>query len=135
MTTTFLGALRSTGLFAPLVIDGAVNGDLFRAYVEQQLVKALKPGDIVVMDNLSSHKVKGVREAIESVGATLVYLPPYSPDRNPIEQVFSKIKGEIRMRKPRTKADCDRLCGECLDWFDESECHNYIRHAGYGPQD
>jgi transposase len=134
MTTTFLGALRSTGLAAPLVIDGALNGDLFRAYVEQQLVQVLKPGDIVVMDNLSSHKVKGVREAIEGVGASLVYLPPYSPDLNPIEQVFAKIKGEIRKHKPRNKADCDRLCGECLDWFDEPECRNYIRHAGYGPQ-
>ena len=135
MTTTFLGALRSTGLVAPLVIDGAVNGDLFRAYVEQLLVKILKPGDIVVMDNLSSHKVKGVREAIEGVGAKRVYLPPYSPDLNPIEQAFSKIKGEIRKRKPRTKAECDRLCGECLDWFEESECRNYLRHAGYEPQE
>lgn len=135
MTTTFLGALRSTGLVAPLVIDGALNGDLFRAYVEQQLVKVLKPGDIVVMDNLSSHKVAGVREAIEGVGATLVYLPPYSPDLNPIEQVFSKIKHEIRKREPRTKPACDAMCGECLDWFNETECRNYLRHAGYGPQE
>lgn len=135
MTTTFLGALRSTGLVAPLVIDGAVNGDLFRAYVEQQLVTALKPGDIVVMDNLSSHKVAGVREAIEGVGATLVYLPPYSPDLNPIELAFAKIKQEIRKRAPRTKAACDALCGECLDWFPAEECRNYIRHAGYGPQE
>jgi transposase len=134
-TTTFLGALRSTGLVAPLVIDGAVNGELFHAWVEQQLVKVLKPGDIVVMDNLSSHKVAGVREAIERVGATVVYLPPYSPDLNPIEMVFSKIKNEIRKRAPRTKPECDALCGECLDWFDEAECRNYIRHAGYGPQD
>jgi transposase len=134
-TTTFLGALRSTGLVAPLVIDGAVDGELFRAWIEQQLVKVLKPGDIVVMDNLSSHKVAGVREAIERVGATLVYLPPYSPDLNPIEMAFSKIKHEIRKRAPRTKSDCDSLCGECLDWFDEPECRNYIRHAGYGAQE
>ena len=134
LTTTFLGALRSTGLVAPPVIDGAVNGDLFRAYVEQQLVKVLKPGDIVVMDNLSSHKVAGIREAIEGVGAELVYLPPYSPDLNPIEQVMSKFKNEIRKRKPRTKPECDALCGESLDWFPSEECRNYIRHAGYGPQ-
>jgi transposase len=135
MTTTFLGALRATGLVAPLVIDGALNGELFRAYVEQQLVKVLTPGDIVVMDNLSSHKVAGVREAIEGVGATRVYLPPYSPDLNPIEPAFAKIKHEIRKRAPRTQAACDALCGECLDWFDEAECRNSIRHAGYGPQE
>jgi transposase len=135
MTTTFLGALRSTGLVAPLVIDGALNGDLFRAYVEQQLTRVLTPGDIVVMDNLSSHKVAGVREAIEGAGATLVYLPPYSPDLNPIEQAFAKIKHEIRKRAPRTKTACDALCGECLDWIPEAECRNYIRHAGYGPQE
>lgn len=99
------------------------------------MVKVLKPGDIVVMDNLSSHKVAGVREAIEGVGATLVYLPPYSPDLNPIEQVFSKIKHEIRKREPRTKPACDAMCGECLDWFNETECRNYLRHAGYGPQE
>ncbi len=133
--STFLGALRSTGLVAPLVIDGALNGDLFRAYVEQQLVKVLKPCDIVVMNNLSSHKVAGVREAIEGVGATLVYLPPYSPDLNPIEQAFAKIKHEIRKRKPRTKPACDAMCGECLEWFNETECRNYLRHAGYGPQE
>jgi transposase len=135
MTTTFLGALRSTGLVAPLVIDGAINGDIFRAYVEQHLVNVLKPGDIVVMDNLSSHKVAGVRKAIEARQASLVYLPPYSPDFNPIEQVFAKIKHEIRKRKPRTKPDCDHLCGESLDWFPANECRQYIRHAGYGPQD
>lgn len=135
MTTTFLGALRSTGLVAPLVIDGAMNGELFRAYVEQQLVKVLSVGDIVVMDNLSSHKVAGVREAIEAVGASVVYLPAYSPDLNPIEQVMAKFKHEIRKRKPRTKSACDALCGECLDWFPPSECRNYIRHAGYGPQE
>ena len=134
MTTTFVGALRSTGLVAPLVVNGAITGDLFRAYVEQQLVQELKPGDIVVMDNLSSHKVKGVTEAIRKVGAEVLYLPPYSPDLNPIEQTFSKLKSEIRKRKPRTKAECDALCGEALDWFPPDECRNYIRHAGYIPQ-
>jgi len=87
------------------------------------------------MDNLSSHKVAGVREAIERAGAELVYLPPYSPDRNPIEQVMSKFKNEIRKREPRTKPECDALCGECVDWFPPDECRNYIRHAGYAPQE
>lgn len=135
MTTTFVGALRSTGLVAPLVIDGALNGELFRAYVEQQLIKALKPGDIVIMDNLPSHKVKGIEEAINSVNAYLLYLPPYSPDMNPIEQVFSKIKNEIRKRQPRTKPECDDLCGQSLDWFREKECRNYIRNSGYSSQE
>jgi transposase len=135
MTTTFVGALRTTGLVAPLVVDGALNGEVFRAYVEQQLVKVLKPGDIVVMDNLSSHKVAGVRQAIRAVGAEVLYLPPYSPDLNPIEQTFAKTKNEIRKRKPRTKAECDALCGEAPDWFSRRECCNYVRHAGYIPQE
>ena len=113
MTTTFVGALRSTGLFAPLVVNGAITGDIFHAYVKQQLVTVLHPGDIVVMDNLSSHKVSGVRQAIRAVGAEVLYLPPYSPDLNPIENLFSKVKGEIRKRQPRTKTACDELCGEC----------------------
>jgi transposase len=135
MTTTFLGALRSTGLTAPLVVGGAMNGEIFRAWVEQQLVSVLRPGDIVVMDNLPAHKVKGVREAIEGADAEVLYLPPYSPDLNPIENLFSKMKGELRKRKPRTQAECDALCGECLDWFPPEECENYLRHAGYIPQD
>jgi transposase len=134
MTTTFLAAMRSTGLLAPLVIDGALNGEIFRGYVRQHLAPQLKSGDIVVMDNLPSHKVSGVVEAIRSAGAELVYLPPYSPDKNPIEMAFSKAKNEIRKRAPRTKAECDRLCGESLDWFTRTECHNYIRHAGYAQQ-
>ena len=135
MTTTFLAALRADGLFAPLVIDGAITGDLFRAWVEQHLVHALRPGDIVVMDNLTAHKVAGVREAIRAVDADVLYLPPYSPDLNPIEPVFGKIKHEIRKRKPRTKPACDALCGDCLDWFPAAECRNYLRHAGYLPQE
>ena len=134
MTTTFLGALRADALTAPLVVDGAMTGDIFRAWVEQQLVQVLRPGDIVVMDNLSSHKVAGVAKAIRAAKAELLFLPPYSPDLNPIEQTFSKFKNEIRKRKPRTKAACDTLCGECLDWFPPEECQNYIRHAGYMPQ-
>lgn len=135
MTTTFLCAMRSTGLITPLVIDGSINGAIFRAWVEQELAPVLRPGDIVVMDNLPSHKVKGVAEAIRAVDASVLYLPPYSPDRNPIENAFSKTKQEMRKRQPRTKADCDKLCGECLDWFSPAECRNYIRHAGYMTQE
>jgi transposase len=133
-TTTVLAARRSTGRCAPLVIDGALDGELFRAYVEQHVVRELRSGDVVVLDNLSSHQVPGVAEAIRSVGAEVVYLPPYSPDLNPIEQVFAKAKAAIRKRKPRTVADTETLCGEALEWFSEQECGNYIRHAGYEPQ-
>lgn len=133
-TITFLAALRSTGLVAPLVIDGAMNGGLFRAYVRQHLVTELRPGDLVVMDNLPSHKVAGVAEAIREAGAEVVYLPPYSPDLNPIEQVFSKAKAEIRRRKPRTVAATEDLCGAAVDWIAAEESRRYIRHAGYGTQ-
>jgi transposase len=95
-TSTFVAGLRNTGLTAPLVVDGAMNGDIFRAYVEQILAPTLKRGDIVILDNLRSHKVAGVREAIEAQGAALVYLPPYSPDLNPIEQAFAKLKALLR---------------------------------------
>jgi len=135
MTTTFLCALRSTGLIAPLVVDGALDGATFRGWVEQHLAGVLRPGDLVVMDNLAAHKVMGVAEAVRAAGAEPLYLPPYSPDLNPIEQVFSKAKAEIRKRRPRTKAACDELCGECIDWFPPAECRNYLRHAGYAPQD
>lgn len=134
MTTTFLAALRTDGLSAPLVVDGPIDGATFRGWVEQHLAPTLRAGDIVVMDNLRCHKVAGVAEAIRARGAEVLYLPPYSPDLNPIENVFSKVKGEIRLRKPRTKAECDALCGECLDWFPAAECRNYLRHAGYIPQ-
>ena len=135
MTTTFVAALRTTGLTAPMVVDGAINGDIFKAYVEQVLAPTLRPGDVVVLDNLSSHKVAGVGTAIRAAGADVLYLPPYSPDLNPIEPTFSKFKAAVRNRKPRTKAACDALCGECLDWFGPAECRNYIRHAGYIPQE
>ena len=130
-TTTFLAALRSTGLTAPLVIDGPVNGDIFLAYVEQHLVPTLKAGDIVIRDNLSSHKRAGVREAIESVGASLVYLPPYSPDFNPIELLFSKFKWLLRSVADRTIEALWQTCGKLLDEFSEPECRNYFRHCGY----
>lgn len=135
MTTTFVAALPAEGLVAPLVVDGAMTGDIFRAWVEQQLVHALRPGDIVVMDNRAAHKVAGVRQAIRAAEADVLYLPAYSPDLNPIEPVFGKIKQEMRKRKPRTKTECDALCGECLDWFTDTQCRNYLRHAGYVSQD
>lgn len=134
-TTTFLAALRSTGLTTPLVVDGAINGPIFRRWVEQHLAPTLRPGDLVIMDNLAAHKVSGVREAIRAANADVLYLPPYSPDLNPIELVFAKAKHEIRLRQPRTQADCDALCGESLDWFTPAECRNYFRHAGYRMQE
>ena len=130
-TTTFVAALRHNGLTAPVVIDGAMNGELFLAYVRQQLVPTLKRGDLVVMDNLSAHKVAGVREAIESVGATLVYLPPYSPDLNPIELVFSKLKWLVRSESPRTIERLWSFLGQVLDHFSTDECLRYFQHCGY----
>lgn len=130
-TTTFLAGLRTRGLVAPLVIDGAINGELFRGYVEQHLVPTLAPGDIVVMDKLNSHKVAGVLAAIESVGAELWYLPPYSPDLNPIEQVFAKFKWLIRSAQERTVPGLWKRCGQLVEHFTESECRNYFHHCGY----
>lgn len=130
-TTTFLAALRADGLTAPLVVDGAINGEIFLAWVRQHLVPTLRSGDIVVMDNLSSHKVAGVREAIESVGATVEYLPPYSPDFNPIENLFSKLKWLIKSAKLRTRDALWNYLGSLLESFAPQECRNYIRHCGY----
>jgi transposase len=130
-TTTFLGALRAEGFIAPLTVDGAINGPLFRAWVEQHLAPVLKPGDIVVMDNLSSHRVAGIREAIEAAGAELRYLPPYSPDLNPIELAFSKLKKLLRDGAARTVDKLWELCGQILDQFTEPECRNYFKHCGY----
>lgn len=130
-TTTFLGALRTSGFVAPLTIDGPLNGPLFLAWVEQHLAPTLAPGDIVVMDNLSSHKVAGVREAIEATGAQLLYLPPYSPDLNPIELAFSKFKKLLRDGATRVADDLWQLCGHVLNAFTEHECRNYFRHCGY----
>ena len=130
-TSTFVAALRSTGLTAPLVLDGAMNGDAFRAYVEQILAPTLAPGDLVVMDNLASHKVSGIREAIEASGARLLYLPPYSPDLNPIEQPFSKLKALIRKAAPRTREALWNAIGRLLHRFAPAECANYFANAGY----
>lgn len=123
--------MRSTGFIAPLCVDGAINGRLFLAWVEQHLVDALLPGDIVVMDNLSSHKTAGVLEAIESAGAEVRYLPPYSPDLNPIELAFSKFKKLLRDGAERTNDKLWHLCGKVLDLFTEHECRNYLKHCGY----
>jgi transposase len=130
-TTTFVAALRADGLTAPVVIDGALTGELFLAYVQQQLAPTLRAGDLVVMDNLSAHKVAGVRTAIEAMGATLVYLPPYSPDFNPIELVFSKLKWILRSAAARTVVDLWSLLGQLLDHFSPDECRRYFAHCGY----
>jgi transposase len=130
-TTTFIGALRAGGLTAPTVIDGAVNGDIFLAYVRQVLAPTLKPGDIVVMDNLSSHKVAGVRAAIEAVGAELRYLPPYSPDLNPIEQVFAKLKALLRKIAARSVEALWIAIGRLVSTFTPDECANYFQNSGY----
>jgi transposase len=132
-TSTFVAGLRTTGLTAPLVVDGAMNGNIFRAYVEQALAPTLKAGDIVILDNLSSHKVAGVRDAIEARGATLVFLPPYSPDLNPIEQAFAKLKALLRKIAARTVARLWDAIGDLLDRFTPQECVAYLRNAGYVP--
>ena len=125
-------ALRSQGLTVPGVFDGPVNGAAFLAWVQQALVPVLQPGDLVVMDNLGSHKVAGIAETIAAVGAQLRYLPPYSPDYNPIEQVFAKFKALLRKTATRTMDALWSACGCLLDQFTTAECERYIRHAGYG---
>ena len=130
-TMTFLAALRCDRITAPCVFDGPINGLSFRAYVEQQLVQTLKPGDIVVMDNLGSHKSKAVRDAIKAVGARLWFLPPYSPDLNPIEQAFAKVKHWMRIAQTRNVEDSWRKVGQIVTAFTETECANYFKNAGY----
>jgi transposase len=130
-TSSFIAALRIDGLIAPYVFDGAINGELFVAYLEQVLAPALHPGDIVLMDNLGCHKVAGVREAIEKVGATLRYLPAYSPDLNPIEMVFAKIKAQLRARAVRTVDALWKALGDIAQCVSPEECANFFRHAGY----
>jgi transposase len=130
-TLTFLAALRSDCITAPCVFDGPINGRSFLAYVEQVLVPTLKPGDIVVMDNLGSHKGKAVRDAIRQAGARLFFLPPYSPDLNPIEQVFAKLKTLLRKAAERSLEATWRRIGQLLDHFTPTECANYLKNAGY----
>jgi transposase len=130
-TSTFIGALRCDGLVAPSVFDGPINGELFLAYVQQVLVPTLRPGDIVIMDNLRSHKVAGVREAIEAAGATLMFIPPYSPDLNPIEMAFAKLKALLRAKAIRTVEALWNTLGTIVGCFTPKECANYFRHDGY----
>ena len=132
-TLTFVAALRSDGMTAPMVIRGAMNGETFLAYVEQCLAPTLARGDIVVMDNVSSHKVDGVREAIEAVGATLRYLPPYSPDLNPIELSFSVLKAFLRKFAERTEETLRRRIGRFVRQLQSDACANFFTHAGYAP--
>lgn len=120
---------KLTGMTAPFVCDGAMNGNVFLAYVEQILVPSLSTGDIVVMDNLPAHKITGVRDAIEATGARLLYLPPYSPDFNPIENAFSKLKAHLRAKAERTI----KALWDALDQFSTAECANYFKAAGYEP--
>lgn len=130
-TLTFLAALRADGIEAPCVFSGPINGVLFRAWVGQFLLPTLKPGDIVVMDNLGSHKSSEVRRLIRSAGARLWFLPPYSPDLNPIEQTFSKIKQAMRTAQERTVDAVIERTGKIIDTIQPNECTNYIKNAGY----
>ena len=133
-TTTFTGALRLSGLTAPMVLDGPMNGEAFLAYVEQVLAPTLAPGDIVVMDNLPAHRCAGVRPAIETARARLHYLPPYSPDFNPIENAFAKLKAILRKAAARTIDDLWAAIGGALPKFTPNECANYFSAAGYEPE-
>jgi transposase len=133
-TTTFTGALRLGGLTAPMVLDGPMTGNAFLAYVEQVLVPTLERGDIVVMDNLPAHRRAGVRKAIEAAGARLHFLPPYSPDFNPIENAFAKLKALLRKVAARTIEDLWNAIGDALPQFTSHECANYFTAAGYEPE-
>jgi transposase len=132
-TTTLIAALRHDGLSAPCVFDGAINGARFFAYVEQVLAPTLRAGDLVVMDNLAAHKVEGVRAAIAAAGAQVLYLPPYSPDLNPIEHAFAKLKALLRAAARRTVDSLWQAIGQLLDAFSPAECAHYLAHAGYVP--
>jgi transposase len=130
-TMTFVAGLRRGGIIAPCVFDGPINGALFLAWVQQFLVPVLRPGDIVVLDNLGSHKSPAVRRAIRAAGAHLLFLPPYSPDLNPIEQVFAKLKALLRKADERSVAAVWHRIGKLLDQVTPNECANYFRNSGY----
>lgn len=132
-TTTLVGAIRSTGFTAPRVIDGTVNGERFKAYIAEVLVPALQKGDTVIMDNLPAHKSSKIREMIEAAGARLLYLPPYSPDLNPIEMAFSKLKAMLRKAAERNIEKLWAKITELVATFTQQECQNYIAAAGYVP--
>jgi transposase len=130
-TTTFVAALRRTGIVAPMVLDGPMTGPAFLAYVQQVLAPTLRPGDIVVLDNLPAHKITGVQTTIQAAGAQLFLLPPYSPDLNPIEMAFAKLKTLLRQAPERTVEGLWRRIGVLLDHFIPDECANYLKAAGY----
>ncbi len=132
-TMTFIAALRHDRIDAPCVVDGPINGRIFLAWVTQFLIPTLRPGDIVVVDNLGSHKGAAVRRAIRAAGAHLLFLPPYSPDLNPIEQVFAKLKTLLRKADERSIAAVWHRIGSLLDRFSPQECQNYLANAGYAP--
>ena len=132
-TTTLIAGLRLSGMVAPMVLDGPINGAWFEAYVAQILVPELRRGDVVIMDNLSSHKRAPVRQRIEAAGATLLFLPPYSPDFNPIEKAFARFKAMLRKAAERTVAGLWALIGKLTDIFQPAECANYFTSCGYDP--
>lgn len=131
-TTTFVGGLSVSGMCAPMLLDGPMDGEAFLAWCEQMLVPILKPDDIVIMDNLPAHKVAGIREAIEAAEANLIYLPPYSPDFNPIENGFSKLKAHVRKAAARTVETLEAAVAGALKTFKPHECANFFANAGYG---
>ena len=133
-TTTFLCGLRLTGLCAPMVIDGALTGPHFEAYLRQILLPALRPGDLVVMDNLRTHQLACVAPLLATRDAYALYLPPYSPDLNPIEQAFSQVKATLRRQRLRTVDDLWHAFGQSLDWVSPTHAQNYFQHAGYLPE-
>jgi transposase len=130
-TTTLVAGLRSDGVLAPCVLDGPMTGEVFRTYVEQMLIPSLHPGDVVVLDNLPAHKVAGVREAVRAAGASVLYLPPYSPDLNPIEQLFAKLKAMLRKAAVRTRDALWQTIGQLLHTIRANECRNYLANSGY----
>jgi transposase len=131
-TVTFVGGLTLAGFIAPMVLDGPMDGEAFRAWCEQMLAPVLRPGHLVIMDNLAAHKVTGVRQTIEACGATLLYLPPYSPDLNPIENAFAKLKAYVRKVAARTIEALEAAAAEALQTFKPADCENFFAHAGYG---
>lgn len=131
-TTTFIGALTLSGICAPMLLDDAMDGEAFRDWCKQMLAPLLKTGDFVIMDNLPAHKVSGVRQIIEQPGAHLLYLPPYSPDFNPIENAFAKLKAHLRKAAARTVEALHVAVADALKTFNPPECANFFKHAGYG---
>ena len=131
-TVTFVGGLTLAGFIAPMLLDRPMDGEVFQAWCEQMLAPALRPSHLVIMDNLAAHKVAGVREVIEACGATLLYLPPYSPDLNPIENAFAKLKAHVRKAAARTIEALETAAAHALQTFKPAHCANFFAHAGYG---